>query len=302
MTQFPHDQFAKNLLESLLAPGGQVTTALTIDSEVREIDVYFNPSNDPSRISDLGLLARCATQPAVFEPFRNPVSTPEIRSCMSKLYDLHRETVRQAKKEGRKITDAELPILWILTPTLATPTLIGFGAINEVGWGNGVYLLPPLQKTGIIVIHQLPAIPQTLWFRLLGKGKVQQQAISEVAALPIDSPYRRDALKLFGNLRMILESQTSKRTEDQELIMQLSPLYLAEIQAAEDRGRKLGERREETLIVRQLNRRVGDISLQAQEKIKSLSLERLEDLGEALLDFTGMENLNDWLNNTKNDY
>ena len=52
MTQFPHDQFAKNLLESLLAPGGQVTTALTIDSEVREIDVYFNPNHDPTRISD----------------------------------------------------------------------------------------------------------------------------------------------------------------------------------------------------------------------------------------------------------
>jgi hypothetical protein len=47
MTEFPHDRFAKNLLESLLAPGGQVTTALTIDSEVREIDVYFNPTNDP---------------------------------------------------------------------------------------------------------------------------------------------------------------------------------------------------------------------------------------------------------------
>ena len=196
MTQFPHDQFAKNLLESLLAPGGQVTTALTIDSEVREIDVYFNPTSDPTRISALGLLARCASQPAVFEPFRNPVSTPEIRSCMSKLYDLHRETVRQAKKDGRKITDTELPILWMLTPTLAAPTLTGFGAINEVSWGNGVYLLPPLQKTGIIVIHQLPAIPATLWFRLLGKGKVQQQAISEVAALPVDSPYRTDTLKL----------------------------------------------------------------------------------------------------------
>ncbi|WP_310416170.1 DUF4351 domain-containing protein [Chamaesiphon sp. OTE_8_metabat_110] len=295
MTQFPHDQFAKNLLESLLAPGGQVTTALTIDSEVREIDVYFNPNNDPTRISDLGLLARCAAQPAVFEPFRNPVSTAEIRSCMSKLYDLHRETVRQAKKDGRKLTDAELPILWILTPTLAAPTLTGFGAINEVSWGDGVYLLPPLQKTGIIVIHQLPSIPDTLWFRLLGKGKVQQQAISEVAGLTVDSPYRTYALKLFGNLRIILEAQKSRKTEDQELIMQLSPLYLAEIQAAEDRGRKLGERREETLILRQLNRRIGDVSLQIQEQIKSLPLERLEDLGEALLDFAGMEDLTAWL-------
>ena len=145
------------------------------------------------------------------------------------------------------------------------------------------------------MIHQLPAIPDTLWFRLLGKGKVQQQAISEVAALPVDSSYRTDALKLFGNLRIILESQKSRKTEDQELIMQLSPLYLAEIQAAEDRGRKLGERREELLIMRLLNRRVGDLSPQIQEIIKSLSLERLDDLGEALLDFTGMDDLTAWL-------
>ena len=288
MTQFPHDQFAKNLLEALLGAGGQVTTALTIDSEVREIDVYFLPDKDPHTIADLGLLAQCASQPAVFEPFRNPVSTAEIRSCMSKLYDLHRETVRQAKKDSRKITDAELPILWILTPTLAAPTLTGFGAINEEGWGTGVYLLPPLQKTGIIVIHKLPAIPETLWFRLLGKGKIQQQAISEVAALPADSPYRSDALKLFGNLRIILEAQQSKKTEEQELIMQLSPLYLAEIQAAEERG-------EQSIIIRLLKRRVGDLSVQVQEIIKSLPIEKLENLGDALLDFAGIEDLTNWL-------
>jgi hypothetical protein len=297
MTQFPHDQFAKNLLESLLAPGGQVTTALTIDSEVREIDVYFVPAKDSTRITDLGLLAKCAAQPAVFEAFRNAVSTAEIRSCMAKLYDLRRETFRQAKKDGQKILDDSLPILWILTPTLAAPTLAGFGAINEVSWGDGVYLLPPLQKTGIIVIHQLPSIPDTLWFRLLGKGKVQQRAISEVAELSLNSPYRADALKLFGNLRVILEAQKSKKIEEQELIMQLSPLYLAEIQAAEDRGRQIGERREEVLIMRQLSRRVGDISLQMQEKIKSLPLEKLDDLGEALLDFAVMEELIAWLDN-----
>ena len=100
---------------------------------------------------------------------------------------------------------------------------------------------------------------------------------------------------MFGNLRIILESQKSRKTEDQELIMQLSPLYLAEIQAAEDRGRKLGERREEVLITRLLNRHVGDVSPQIQEKIKTLPLEKLDDLGEALLDFAAMEDLTAWL-------
>jgi hypothetical protein len=77
--------------------------------------------------------------------------------------------------------------------------------------------------------------------------------------------------------------------------MELSPLYLAEIQAAEDRGRQVGERHEEVLIMRLLSRRVGAISLQLQEKIKTLPLEKLDDLGEAILDFNGVKDLTDWL-------
>ena len=38
MSQFPHDQFAKNLLESLLSPFGLVQIAFTMSSEIREID------------------------------------------------------------------------------------------------------------------------------------------------------------------------------------------------------------------------------------------------------------------------
>ena len=71
--------------------------------------------------------------------------------------------------------------------------------------------------------------------------------------------------------------------------MQLSPLYLAEIQAAEERG-------EQAVIMRQLKRRVGDLSVQFQERIKSLPVEKLENLGEALLEFTSMEDLTTWLN------
>ncbi|MCY7335180.1 MAG: DUF4351 domain-containing protein, partial [Chamaesiphon sp.] len=105
---------------------------------------------------------------------------------------------------------------------------------------------------------------------------------------PVDSPYRTDALKLFGNLRIILEAQQSRKIEDQELIMQLSPLYLAQIQAAEERG-------EQSIIMRLLKRRVGDLSIQFQERIKCLPVEKLENLGDALLDFSGMEDLTAWL-------
>ena len=60
-------------------------------------------------------------------------------------------------------------------------------------------------------------------------------------------------------------------------------------------GEQRGEVREaQTLILRQLTRRVGNISPELQVRVKALSLERLEELGEALLDFTGFANLEVW--------
>jgi hypothetical protein len=53
-----------------------------------------------------------------------------------------------------------------------------------------------LTIVGILVVHQLPVTEETLWLRLMGKGKVQQAAISEVAALPDDRLYRDNALDL----------------------------------------------------------------------------------------------------------
>jgi hypothetical protein len=49
------------------------------------------------------------------------------------------------------------------------------------------------------------------------------------------------------------------------------------------------------LIFRVLKRRVGEISLDAESQICTLSLPQLEELGEALLDFEESNDLGDWL-------
>jgi len=43
------------------------------------------------------------------------------------------------------------------------------------------------------------------------------------------------------------------------------------------------------LLLRQLNRRIGGIAAELSAKLSSLSLENLENLGEALLDFQSVE-------------
>jgi predicted transposase/invertase (TIGR01784 family) len=59
--------------------------------------------------------------------------------------------------------------------------------------------------------------------------------------------------------------------------------------------REIGLQRERALILKQLNRKLGNLSPQLQAKVSALSIERLESLGEDLLDFTLIDNLEAWL-------
>ena len=48
-------------------------------------------------------------------------------------------------------------------------------------------------------------------------------------------------------------------------------------------------------MLKQLNRKLGNLSPQVQAGVLALSVERVESLGEALLDFTSMTGLEVWL-------
>ncbi|XWK87631.1 MAG: hypothetical protein U7127_26120 [Phormidium sp.] len=277
MTRFPHDQFAKEYLKELLTPLGQVETSRNLAGEVREIDVLFTPSStQTSAAQTLGLLGKIATTPAIFEPFRNSVTASQIRSCLSKLFDVHAEFERQRKRENTRINEAELPRLWILTPTASPLLLDSFGAsCDPENWLSGVYLLPENLKTAILAIHQLPATPETLWLRILGKGTTQKKAINELTALPEDNSLRANALELLYNLRVILETNQNLDAEDRELIMELSPLYLERLDEATQQGIQQGIQRGiqqgESIVVENLLRvRFGVLDEELQSIVAPL--------------------------------
>lgn len=176
MTRFPYDEFAKDYLKELLSSIGNVDPSRKVASEIQEIDVYY--TLDPQQVVDekkkqiLGLLGRFATTAAVFEPFRNAATRSEIRGCTNKLFDIFAEIERKAKREKTKVIEAELPRLWILSPTASKSLLKGFGAKLDKEWMNGVYFCDDYWKTVIVAIHKLPRTPETLWLRVLGRGKI----------------------------------------------------------------------------------------------------------------------------------
>ena len=79
--------------------------------------------------------------------------------------------------------------------------------------------------------------------------------------------------------------------------MQQSVIYQEWKEEFLQEGREEGEQTGETrLVLRLLNRRIGDVSPELRSQIQSLSLDQLETLGEALLDFTEPTDLVNWLN------
>jgi predicted transposase/invertase (TIGR01784 family) len=75
-------------------------------------------------------------------------------------------------------------------------------------------------------------------------------------------------------------------------IMQQSVIYQDILQEGEQTGAlKQGQ----SLVLRQLTRRIGEVSPEMRSQIQALSLPQLEALGEALLDFTKPDDLHEWI-------
>ncbi|MEB3150052.1 MAG: DUF4351 domain-containing protein, partial [Sphaerospermopsis sp.] len=293
---------------------GEVKASEKVSGEIKEIDVLFTPNKQQnSNLQILGLLGRFAEYPAIIEPFRNPASSDEICDCLVKLLEVKASLRREAKANKTKLQNSEIPQLWVLTPTISKSKLSGLRTIQKEGWLSGVHFLADTLRTAIVAIHQLPPTPETLWLRLLGRGRVQSQAIIELQALPLNHPYQKATLELVYNLRENLRINQKLAADDRELIMRLEPLYQRDREQAKEEGRLEGRqegrqegrlegrqegRREEgqDLILRQLNRRLSNIDELLIERIKGLSIAQLENLGEALLDFSSVADLEAWLN------
>jgi predicted transposase YdaD len=116
---------------------------------------------------------------------------------------------------------------------------------------------------------------------------------------------REDIIKLFRFLDWILElpeglkqefKSDLKRYEQEKQMPYITSIERMGIEEGRKEGRKEGER---SVIFRQLTRRVGLVPEVMTDRIQQLPIDRLEDLAEALLDFTQLNDLVDWLENDR---
>ena len=104
---------------------------------------------------------------------------------------------------------------------------------------------------------------------------------------------RLEVLNLFRFIDWVMILPESlKRTFWDELKTYEEGRKMPYITSVEEIGYERGER---SLILRQLNRRIGTIPDRTIDQINKLSITRLESLVEALLDFSAIEDLTTWL-------
>jgi hypothetical protein len=222
MTTAPHDQLAKRYLEEFLAPLGKVERQYEVPGEAKQVDVWFVPER-PGEQADLGILGRMTQGMCLLEAFRNGPTRAEIRTCLLKLLWVQEDQQRQA---AQSLAEPALPRLWILAATVSQPVLTESGGLVKVDWLPGIYFMPELLKSAIVVIDQLPETVETLWVRILGRGVTQERAIREVLALSRDYPRRSTVLRLLAAWKVTMSVGELADFTEQGEIMALSEAFL----------------------------------------------------------------------------
>jgi hypothetical protein len=222
--------------------------------------------------------------------FNNPPAHPEIRNCQMRLFIQHGEHLREAKRNRQKLREADYEMLWVVGPTISKKILADFKADPSEDWEKGVYFLGVGEHTALVAVHQLAPTRDTLWLRILGKGKIQKKAIDEVLALPKDDPLRNLALELVASWTIRTEQQSDLSPEEEEQIMNVSSAYTEwkqkTLQEGELRGRQEGRQEAACEILLQLlAHKFGSLNTQVVSQIQAIdNTEKLEQLPKALFD------------------
>jgi predicted transposase/invertase (TIGR01784 family) len=103
----------------------------------------------------------------------------------------------------------------------------------------------------------------------------------------------RDIIDLISTIVVYKFSNLSRDEVDVMLGINLEQTRVYREAKAE--GLELGQQQEKALVLKLLVRKLGNLSPQVQTRVLALEIDRVESLGEALLDFTSMADLEAWL-------
>ncbi len=148
------------------------------------------------------------------------------------------------------------------------------------------------------------AEPALLPLAPLTRSNAPRELLAQVAAeveLIQDPAQRREILVCTAVMAGLLHKPNLISQLFREDNMQESLFYQEIVEKGEQRGLQRGLQqglqREVSVILRLVRRRVGELAPSTEERIRALSISQLENLAEALLDFSSPADLTVWLDN-----
>jgi hypothetical protein len=219
-----HDDLAKSAFHLWLSPLGDVSLDTHLRGEARRGDVLFvERRKNPSYRKRLGLLGQLARGTVLFELFRNPFTLPEFDSALAKRIELYARGLREARRKKVLPDSVPRPLACLVTPSLSPDKRRACGVSGRAK--GGVYPLVEALGVVLVVVDELPAGSDTLWLRLLGKGKVQRRAIAELLARLKHEPLADATLQLVASWRDSLPPPQDQLPEEQELMENWQKAY-----------------------------------------------------------------------------
>lgn len=212
-------------IKTLFNDNPRILVSPEVVAEAKMVDVLFEPDINKSRTS-LGLLGEFTSNPCIISPLRWTPNIWELRTCLShfltwtseadgKIIPVN-ETLKDTDQEESKEEDNKSQL--IIVPSIFPDHWQGFGIKPSAINIPGVYNLPAIFSTTIVVTNQLPIDISTLWLRILGRGKTQRQAIIELFNSGIDDPlYSLTRQQLYQWYQFLLQGDMGKESQ---LLMQ----------------------------------------------------------------------------------
>ena len=281
----PFDQFAKNILREALRRACTSETEVEVLAATQKIDVYATP--DPARAAErarMGLLGELAAQPCLFEPFHDTPTLRQVRRCLNKQHTWHHELERRARVAASSVAgggarptvdEVPFPVLAVISPGKPATVLDAYGC----EWVSpGVYHADWGLALRVVVLAELPATPETLLLRLLGRGRVCRQALAELAKLPVDAWERSVATPLLVHFQ--LGSHEHPPHEEDDVSAEIQAWFEDYQRKIIEEGRKEGER---GILLRLLRSRFGELSAADVARVEAADGAELERWSERIL-------------------
>ena len=128
-------------------------------------------------------------------------------------------------------------------------------------------------------------------YAVLSRASNKEEVLSQVVGQLDGIEDRREQNNLIAATSILAGLQLGEHTIARLMRspgMQESTMYEAILREGQAAG-------EQALVLKQLTRKVGNLSPELISRVSALNLDRLEALGEALLDFTSLADLESWL-------